>query len=300
MNQINFEKIFQNAKKMNINNDIVDVKKISQGISLQTYRLFLSNNDTFIFKCPKNPSDIVSIKRLKWQFDVQKYLNNFLPVPEPIYYYLGKDLAGMPFIVMQDIVGTPGNSIKDTMPIELLIKLHKIDIDSFLNLHKYPKVDLNKYLNTLINQYQTRKTGTEVDKIINWLSLNLPKQQTYSFIHNDWKMDNLLFYKKNISAIIDWEISQISDPRVDLGISMSYWEVSNELKNQVIFQYFNEMNLDYESWQFFEVLGIFRQICMAKLIEHKKFFGNIELNEYADVYDKIHMYINKCERIIAS
>lgn len=282
------------------NNGVFDsfssIEKISSGISFDTYRA-LDNNKSYIIKLPKNNKDIVSIKRLQWQFNIQKYLCDFFPVPQPFNYGLGKE----PFIVMQDICGISGDDQSPNLNIiELLINLHNIDTSHFLNNYRYAKNTLKKYTYTLVKQYETRKTGKEIDHLAEWLLCNIPQQDVYRFIHNDLKMSNIIFHKNEVASVIDWELSQISDPRIDLGIAMSYWSEENKFKRDAIDKYFSEMSFNIKDWSFFEVLGLFRKISIAKLIEQKCKVGTLDHNNYEDIYDKIYLAKNRCERIINS
>jgi aminoglycoside phosphotransferase (APT) family kinase protein len=58
-----------------------------------------------------------------------------------------------------------------------------------------------------------------------WLAEHLPPEQTPALIHNDFKFDNLILSPglDEITGVLDWEMSTLGDPRMDLGTSLSYW-----------------------------------------------------------------------------
>src|SRR5262249_50329246 len=53
-----------------------------------------------------------------------------------------------------------------------------------------------------------------------------PKESGACLIHNDYKFDNLVLDPKDVTHIIgvlDWEMSTIGDPLMDLGTALGYW-----------------------------------------------------------------------------
>jgi aminoglycoside phosphotransferase (APT) family kinase protein len=68
-----------------------------------------------------------------------------------------------------------------------------------------------------------------VERIAAWLVGNLPASPdsgAASLIHNDFKFDNLVLDPDDITrvlGILDWEMSTLGDPLMDLGTSLSYW-----------------------------------------------------------------------------
>ena len=59
-----------------------------------------------------------------------------------------------------------------------------------------------------------------------WLIDNMPKESGAALIHNDYKYDNLVLATDDLTRIIgvlDWEMSTVGDPLMDLGTALSYW-----------------------------------------------------------------------------
>jgi aminoglycoside phosphotransferase (APT) family kinase protein len=52
-----------------------------------------------------------------------------------------------------------------------------------------------------------------------WLVAHTPEQRDVSLTHGDYKLDNVMYApdRPKIVAVVDWEISTIGDPMVDLG-----------------------------------------------------------------------------------
>ena len=50
--------------------------------------------------------------------------------------------------------------------------------------------------------------------------------QSATFLHNDYKHDNVILNPNNLSeilAVLDWEMSTVGDPLMDLGATLAYW-----------------------------------------------------------------------------
>src|SRR5262249_54459658 len=45
----------------------------------------------------------------------------------------------------------------------------------------------------------------------------LPTEEGPSFLHGDYRLGNMLCHGAEVSAVIDWEIWSVSDPRLDLA-----------------------------------------------------------------------------------
>ncbi len=59
-----------------------------------------------------------------------------------------------------------------------------------------------------------------------WLRANLPRATQSSLVHNDYKFDNTMFEYGNpdkIVAILDWDMTTLGDPLMDLGTLLAYW-----------------------------------------------------------------------------
>jgi aminoglycoside phosphotransferase (APT) family kinase protein len=63
---------------------------------------------------------------------------------------------------------------------------------------------------------------------MNWLDQNTPEETgNRSLVHGDWRIDNLLFHKKQFKliAILDWELSTLGDPRADIASQIMQWSM---------------------------------------------------------------------------
>ena len=106
----------------------------------------------------------------------------------------------------------------------------------------------------------------------------MPKPQEPTLIHNDYKINNVLFSTdfNKVNAILDWEMATIGDPLFDLGATLSYWvqEDDDELlkkslpmptaqkgyisRREFLQIYATKTGRDVSSFQFYLLLAYFK------------------------------------------
>ncbi|WP_261566541.1 phosphotransferase family protein [Frankia gtarii] len=84
--------------------------------------------------------------------------------------------------------------------------LHQIE--SYRDLRNYPGTDL-----------------PHLDGIARWLRGNVPAAQAPGILHGDMHLGNVMFRRDRpaVAALIDWELSTVGDPLVDLGQLLVTW-----------------------------------------------------------------------------
>jgi len=109
-----------------------------------------------------------------------------------------------------------------------------------------------------------------------WLSANIPPVSQVGIMHGDFHLANLLFSttEPELSGIVDWEMSTIGDPLVDLGWLLATWPgegaitvgpamAFNHLEGfaspaELIAHYAEHANLSVEFVDFYTVLACFK------------------------------------------
>ena len=128
--------------------------------------------------------------------------------------------------------------------IENLAELHSLD---------YKKIglgDLGKPEGYAVRQvegwtkrYFNAKTDeqAELEKAIEWLGQNIPASNGATLVHNDYKFDNIMLNPNDLTeivAVLDWEMTTIGEPLMDLGTSLGYW-MSRNVGEQMLSMPFN-------------------------------------------------------------
>ena len=163
----------------------------------------------------------------------------------PRSYLFCDDLSiiGAPFHVMERKHGVV---IREQLPQEycnnpsLAMKLGLRVVDALAALHAVKPEDarlerlgepqryLERQFAGWIKRWNVAREQDDpiVNKVIAQLSRRLPVSQGTALVHNDYKLDNLIFSKNekaDIIAILDWDMCTRGDPLTDLGTLLAYW-----------------------------------------------------------------------------
>jgi aminoglycoside phosphotransferase (APT) family kinase protein len=161
------------------------------------------------------------------------------PVPVPKTYALCNDdsYIGAPFYLMECVDGVV---IRGAVPeqfsaaehrrtigeelIDRLADIHAVDWRAIglEDLARKPEEFLARNLRKMQQLYDAvhHREVPEIDEVGEWLRVHTPEQLDVSLTHGDYKLDNVMLSvdaPARIVAIVDWEISTIGDPLVDLG-----------------------------------------------------------------------------------
>ena len=112
--------------------------------------------------------------------------------------------------------------------IDNLAQVHAVDWRAAgLGDFGRPEQYLERQLQRLAERYESQKVREvpHFDALTSWLQQNPPPAQTPGIIHGDYHLDNTLFSPRapRLEAIIDFELSTIGDPLVDLGLLLAFW-----------------------------------------------------------------------------
>jgi aminoglycoside phosphotransferase (APT) family kinase protein len=65
------------------------------------------------------------------------------------------------------------------------------------------------------------------DDLRDGLAATVPTSPKPAIVHGDFRLDNLIVdpEKRQVKAVLDWEMATIGDPLTDLGLLVTYWDV---------------------------------------------------------------------------
>lgn len=165
------------------------------------------------------------------------------PAPRVVAFTEDESVLGVPFYVMERIVGVvlrrkvPDGVVIDaplarklsTSVIDGLADLHAIDyVAAGLGDFGKPEGYVERQVTGWTKRYQDSKTDDipEVLAVAEWLKSRIPPSPPPTVLHNDWKYDNLVLDPDDltrIKGVLDWEMATVGDPLMDLGTALSYW-----------------------------------------------------------------------------
>jgi aminoglycoside phosphotransferase (APT) family kinase protein len=221
---------------------IVGINQFPGGYSNLTYQLITDNNKYVLRRAPLG-ANIKNAHDMGREYKVLSLLHKYYKaVPKVVIFCEDPEIIGAPFYLMEKVEGVIFRA-KNTKNYDLstekwqqlsqilidnLIKLHQIDIfETDLVALGKPEGYVERQLEGWIGRYNKSKTDeiAEMDFIANWLNTNKPRAQKPTFIHNDYKYDNVIFDLElnEIKAVLDWEMATVGDPLMDLGATLAYW-----------------------------------------------------------------------------
>jgi aminoglycoside phosphotransferase (APT) family kinase protein len=117
---------------------------------------------------------------------------------------------------------------------EILAELHEVDA-ARVGLGDFGRGEgfLERQLRTWRRQYDASRSRElpTLDRLQASLGERMPESARTTLVHGDYRLDNAIVAgsgdSARIAAILDWEMSTIGDPLVDLGMFGLYWSVGS-------------------------------------------------------------------------
>ena len=113
--------------------------------------------------------------------------------------------------------------------IDTLAQLHAIDITAAgLSELGKPQGFNRRQIEGWTGRWTRAETDLTPDAagVMAWLLAHVPEESAHTLVHNDYKLDNLMLDAhdpQKVAALLDWEMTAIGDPLVDLGLTLCYW-----------------------------------------------------------------------------
>jgi aminoglycoside phosphotransferase (APT) family kinase protein len=163
--------------------------------------------------------------------------------PRPVLYCDDPSVLGAPFYLMERIRGVilrldppPGLDFPPARArhlgeafVDNLVRLHALDYQA-AGLGELGRPDgyVARQVSGWSKRYADARTDDipEMEMLAGWLGAHLPKESGAALIHNDYKYDNLVLdpdEPTRIVGVLDWEMSTLGDPLMDLGTALGYW-----------------------------------------------------------------------------
>jgi aminoglycoside phosphotransferase (APT) family kinase protein len=163
--------------------------------------------------------------------------------------------------------------------VDCLAELHAVDVTG-ISLGK-PAGFLERQVRGWAERWERSKTEelAAMTGLIRWLVERLPASGVPALVHNDYKLDNLMLEAADpgrVEAVLDWEMTTVGDPLVDLGCTLCYWTEAGDpdgrrdaiseitarpgwfTRAQVVEEYARQTGRDVTLAPYYEVFGLFK------------------------------------------
>ncbi len=224
----------------------LQVAQLTGGQSNPTYRVTAGEHRWVLRRKPPGVM-LASAHAIEREYRVMAALAA-LPgsgVPVPRMHALCEDPAviGSPFYVMDFI---DGRVFADPALPELtrdergavyaemnrvIAALHSVDLQAAgLADFGRPQNYLARQIERWTRQYRASETEPidAMERLIEWLPAHRPEGDETALVHGDFRIDNLIFHptEARVLAVLDWELSTLGHPLVDLAYHGMAWRVT--------------------------------------------------------------------------
>ena len=224
---------------ISVPDSVMHIQRIEGGQSNPTFFVDYGSLNLVLRKQPAGQL-LPSAHAIDREFRIQKALaQTDVPVPEMILYCEDRDIIGTPFYIMKRVRGTvyPECSLSGA-PMQNRKQMYRAFAQTLGKLHNIAPLSVGLADYGKQGDYYSRQVArwskqwvlsqTRIDKniefLIDWLSRNIPLDQTTTIVHGDYRIGNVLFEEGGVAAVLDWELSSLGQPLADLAHSCIAWQ----------------------------------------------------------------------------
>jgi aminoglycoside phosphotransferase (APT) family kinase protein len=316
----------------------IRVSQFPSGFSNLTYLVEVGERE-LVLRRPPFGRKAKTAHDMGREYRVLKALKPVFPYcPAPLVYTEDTSIIGSPFYLMERIKGVilrkdPPRGF--SLPPEQIGGLCHNMIDVFCELHSvsYAETELSGYgkpegyvrrqVEGWSKRYRDARTpdSPDFEEVMRWLHDNMPPDTDRpTVIHNDYKFDNLVLDPEDplrIVGVLDWEMTTIGDPLMDLGASLAYWidpDDPEEVKQvrqqptllpgmlnrqQVVDLYAEISGRKLEPFDFYRCFGLFRLAVIAQQIYYRYYHGQTRNENFGSLGPKVGILERVARRLIA-
>ena len=298
------------------------VRQFSGGASNLTYLLRFPERDLILRRAPRG-TKARGAHDMSREFRIQSVLEGVFPyVAHMVGFCDDEDVIGADFYVMDRIDGVipraempAGVEVSPEQArgmcqamVDVQAQLHAIDpaeagLESIGKGHGYVRRQVEGWSTRMRNAMTD--DAPDFEQVIAWLDERQPDDVATCVIHNDFKMDNLVFARDDVTRIVgvlDWEMATLGDPLMELGGNLAYWVEADDKEFEAFrrvpthlpgmmtrwefVQAYCErtgLRVTRDEWAFYEVYGYFRSAVIAQQIYYRYFHGQTT-NEFFSIF----------------
>jgi aminoglycoside phosphotransferase (APT) family kinase protein len=210
--------------------NVTNVTPLAGGASSLTFRGTRAGRSVVIKVAPPGVAPVAHRDVLRQARIIKALAATRVPVPEVLWQDPGKPPDTPPLFVMSHVEGDSMEPLFDGCPPAVdLVERYRNACRAMAALHSLSPFDLGLGGETVIDPVaevqrwcETLQT-VDASLVPDWqgvrdaLLSRAPTGIGPSVVHGDFRLGNLIAFGAHISAVIDWEIWSIGDPRIDAG-----------------------------------------------------------------------------------
>jgi len=315
----------------------LQVRQFPGGHSNLTY-LLNSGDEQWVLRRPPFGSTVKSAHDMSREYKILSALKDVYPYsPVPSHFCDDHDVIGCDFYLMSYIEGLvirrdyPKDLVLSPEQIrqqlfnffDVLSELHSVDlVEAGLDTFGRPEGYVKRQMDGWCRRWEDAVTPDTVncDNIIKWLQDNMPAESgKASVIHNDYKMDNVIFSLDDplkVIGVLDWEMSTVGDPLMDLGCTLGYWtQISDPdffresrtmpsdipgapTRAEIISRFQQQTGIAVDNFPFYFCFGLFRLAVIGQQIYYRFYHGHTKDQRFAMMVKKTDVLQRMSEMIM--
>ncbi len=318
--------------------DRLEIRQFPGGFSNLTYLISCGDNK-WVLRRPPFGSKVKSAHDMSREYRILDALKDVFPYgPRPVLFCDDQSVLGCDFYLMNYIQGLV---IRQDYPaglnlspqfvrqqllnfFDVLSELHAVDLrEAGLEDFGRPEGYVQRQVEGWSRRWEAAVTPDTVnmDAVIRWLQDNMPGESGMaSVIHNDYKLDNVIFSLEDplkVIGVLDWEMSTVGDPLMDLGCTLAYWvqksdpewlreyrtmpsdAVGAPTRKEIVMRFRERTGLSVDYFPFYFCFGQFRLAVIGQQIYYRFYHGVTRDQRFRMMVDKTHILKQMCDLIIS-
>ncbi len=316
------------------------IKPLAGGATNAVYRVSRGSQTAVLRRPPRIPRPD-SEKILNREARVQTALGSTdVLAPRVLATCHDKAVMGTDFYVMTNVDGwvpmeekdfppgyEPGTDARSNMAYELIngiatlanVDYKAVGLEGFGKPEGFLNRQVDRWLGQLDSYKQTENYAGRVlpglDYTADWLRANTPETPRVGILHGDYAFANVLFAHGDtpkLAAMIDWELSTVGDPLLDLGwvayafrardgaplAQDVYNTASYPCREDLIEYYAERTGLPVDNIDYYLILAQFK---LGALLERKyaEYLGGKQSKEYGDFFGEMTLDLFKTAEAMA-
>ena len=313
------------------------ITQFPSGHSNLTYLVAFGNRE-MVLRRPPFGYKAKSAHDMSREYKVLKALHGVFPyAPEPLAYTNDPSILGDEFYAMERLIGiilrrdlppglsfTPGQASRlcDNF-LQVLIEFQSIDYHAVgLGDLGRPRGYVARQVAGTNKRYRAARTpdAPDCEAYMSWLEEKQPPDTDRpALIHNDFKFDNMVLDPQDPTrciGILDWELTTVGDPLMDLGISLSYWVQPDDpleleltrlgptniegmlTREQMLRRYEEKSGRNVKHYDFYYLFGLFRMLVVIQQMYFRFHQGQTRDSRFKDIVQGVAILNDIALRII--
>lgn len=313
------------------------IKQFPGGHSNLTY-LLSSGDQRWVLRRPPFGSKVKSAHDMSREYRILSAIKDHFDYgPVPLHFCDNQSVIGSDFYLMSYIEGLvirreypPGLGLNPQQIREQLLnffdvlnKLHAVDLKA-AGLHDFGKPEgyVRRQVEGWSRRWRDAVTPDTVncDAVIQWLHDNMPAESgRASIIHNDYKLDNVIFSIEDplkVIGVLDWEMSTVADPLMDLGCTLGYWVQTCDpdffresrttpsdvegapTRTEIVRRFQEQSGQSVDNFPFYFCFGLFRLTVIGQQIYYRYYHGMTQDQRFKGFLNKAYALTRMCELIV--